>query len=160
MPLSNITQLEPFNVNPAAPFAFDSILTDQLLHADGQPWGASTVGLTSELFQTINGATGTVTHDASTRALFFHTSPASDFTVNFTNVPVTDSSIIMLVLMIQQSTTPYLPTVMQIAGTTQTVFWAGGTQPLGNSSKYDVISYSLLRKNDAWIVFGSPSVYG
>jgi hypothetical protein len=37
----------------------------------------------------IPGATGVVVHDFSTAAVFYHTSPAANFTINITNVPTT-----------------------------------------------------------------------
>lgn len=122
--------------------------------------GLSTFGTSAENFTALSGATGVVAHDTSTAGTFYHTTPAANFTVNFTNVPTTSSKIIVLVLVIAQGASVYLPTVMQIDGTTQTVVWSGGSAPTGNANKYDVISYSLFRIGSTWTVFGSASSFG
>ena len=120
----------------------------------------SIAGLLSESFGTKTGATGTVAHDVTANNTFYHTSPAANFTANFTNVPTTSSKIIVVTLVIAQGSTPYVPSTMQIDGTTQTVSWLGGSAPTGTASKYDVISYSLFRVGSAWTIFGSASSFG
>jgi len=120
----------------------------------------SIAGLLSETFATKTNATGTVDHDTSTVSTFLHTTPSANFTANFTNIPTTSDKIIMVVLVIAQGASVYLPTTMQIAGSTQTVLWLGGSAPSGSANKYDVISYSLFRVGSTWVVFGSASSFG
>jgi hypothetical protein len=117
-------------------------------------------GLLSESFGTKTGATGTVAHDVTVTNTYYHSSPAANFTANFTNVPTTSSKIIVVTLVIAQGSTPYVPSTFQIDGTTTSVSWLGGSAPTGNASKYDVISYSLFRVGSAWTVFGSASSFG
>lgn len=122
--------------------------------------GLTSSVLSSEQFTSLTGATGTVTHDTSLSSTFYHTSAAASFTANFTNVPVTTGTVIVVAIIIAQGSTPYVPTTMQIAGTTQTVIWLGGSAPTGTASKYDIISYSLFRQSGSWTVFGQASTFG
>lgn len=117
-------------------------------------------GPVSETFDTKTGATGTVVHDVSIASTFYHTSPAANFTANFTNVSTTSSKITVVAVVIAQGATAYVPTTMQIAGTTQTVTWLGGSAPTGNANKYDMISYNMFRIGSSWSVFGSLSTFG
>lgn len=117
-------------------------------------------GIVAEAFTTKSGATGTVEHDMSASSTFYHTSPSANFTANFTNVSTTANRIIVGVIVIAQGATPYMPTTMQIGGTTQTVSWLGGTAPNGSANKYDMISYNMFRIGSSWSVFGSASSFG
>jgi hypothetical protein len=122
--------------------------------------GALTYGLSVENLVALNGATGTVTHNVTLGATFYHTAPTANFTANFTNVSTTDSKATVVALVIVQGATPYIPTAMSIDGTTQTVKWNLGVSPTGTANKSDVISYTLIRVNTAWVVFGQTSYYG
>ena len=122
--------------------------------------GALTYGLSVENLVPLSGATGTVTHNVTLGATFYHTAPTANFTANFTNVSTTDSKATVVALLIVQGATPYVPTAMSIDGTTQTVKWNTGTSPTGTANKTDVISYTLARVNSAWVVFGQTSYYG
>ena len=114
----------------------------------------------NEVINTKTGATGVVAHDLSTGATFYHTSPAANFTANFTNVATTDSRTIVAALIIVQGATPYVPTAVQIDGTAQTIKWLGSTAPTGTASKTDVVSFSLVRVSATWSVYGQYSNYG
>lgn len=125
----------------------------------------SVTGLTSlqqstEKIVSISGATGTVTHDFSSGATFNHTSPAADFTVNITNVPTTNDRSIVVTLIINQGSTPYIPTAVQIDGSAQSILWPGGTVPTGNASKKDVFGFTLTRISSTWTVFGLATSFG
>jgi hypothetical protein len=120
----------------------------------------SVAGLLSETFTTKTSATGTVVHDTSTSSTFYHTTPSANFTANFTNVSTTSSKVTVVVLVISQGATPYVPTTFQIDGSTVSVSWAGGSAPTGNANKYDIISYSLLRVGSSWTVLGSAQSFG
>jgi hypothetical protein len=122
--------------------------------------GWTTLQQSSEVLTTKTGATGTVAHDMTTGATFYHTSPAANFTANFTNVSTTDNRAIVTALVIVQGSTPYVPTAVQIDGTAQTIKWLGSTAPTGTASKTDVVSFTLMRVSSAWSVYGQYSSYG
>ena len=114
----------------------------------------------TELLSTITNASGVVTHDFSTNAIFNHTSLAANFTANFTNVPTTSNRAINAVLVLNQGASAYIPNAVQIGGVAQTIKWVGATAPEGTINAVDVISFSLLRIGTSWTVLGSYSNYG
>jgi hypothetical protein len=61
-------------------------------------------------------------------------------------------------VIVTQGATPYIPSALQIAGSAQTIKWAGGAAPAGTASKIDIFSFVLLRTGSAWTVFGSSSL--
>ena len=122
--------------------------------------GTTSYGLSADIVVTKTSATGTVIHDLSTGALFYHTSPVANFTANFTNVPTTDNRVLTVTLIINQGATPYVCTTVQIDSYVQTIKWLSGAQPSGSASKLDVISFSLIRTGVAWTVIGQSAFYG
>jgi hypothetical protein len=115
---------------------------------------------TTELLNTITSATGTVTHDFSTGAIFYHSSISANFTANFTNVPTTNNRTIVVSLILAQGVTARIPSAVQIDGSAQTIKWQDNTVPTGNASKVDIVSFSLIRTGSAWTVLGGLSTYG
>jgi hypothetical protein len=111
----------------------------------------------SESFVGLTGATGTVTHDTSTSSIFNHSSVAANFTANFTNVATTNLRIKALVLIINQGSTAYMPTAVQIDGVSQTVKWAGGVTPGGTASGINIVTFTLIRASSAWTVIAQTS---
>jgi hypothetical protein len=112
------------------------------------------------VLNTKTGATGTVDHDYSTGAIWYHTSLADNFTANFTNVPTTASRAISIVLVLIQGATSYIPNVVQIDGTPVTINWLAGVTPAGNVNKKDIVSFTFTRIASSWTVFGSLSSFG
>jgi hypothetical protein len=122
--------------------------------------GLTTLQQSTELLDTKTGATGTVTHDFSTGAIWYHSSISANFTANFTNVPTTNNRAIGVVLILVQGATPYIPNAVQIAGAAQTILWQDNTVPTGNANKRDLASFTLIRTGSTWTVLGSLSTYG
>jgi len=122
--------------------------------------GTVSYGLSADILLTKTGATGVVVHDLSTGAVFYHTTPSANFTANFTNVPTTDSRVLMVTILVNQGATPYIPTAVQIDGVAQTIKWIATVTATGNASKIDVITFSLIRTSAAWIVLGQSTYYG
>lgn len=121
--------------------------------------GTSTLQLASDILSVVAGATGVVVHNLANSGVFYHTTPAANFTANFTNAPVTNNRVLLATLIINQGATPYLPTAVQIEGAAQTIKWSGGSAPAGNANKIDIISFSLIRVSNSWSVIGSGSNY-
>lgn len=125
--------------------------------------GLSTFTSSNEIIILKSGATGTVTHDFDTGVNFLHTSPAANFTANFTNVPVTDSNrSFIFTLAIVQGATPYMPTAVQVNGTPMTISWLNGSSPSGNANKVDLVTFALLYTSSlgASTLLGQSSTYG
>jgi hypothetical protein len=123
--------------------------------------GVTTLSETTEVLTTLTGATGTVTHNLSTATTFYHTTPAANWTANFTNVPTTASRTIVVSIIVVQGATPYAPTAVQIDGAGQTINWFGGTAPTATASKTEFYSFTLLRTGGGtWSVFGTEATFG
>ena len=122
--------------------------------------GLTTIQQSTEVLNTLTGATGIVVHDLDNGAVFYHSSLTANFTANFTNLPTTDNRTISVVLLLVQGGTAYIPTAVQIDGASQTINWQGASQPIGNANQIDTVSFTLIRTSAAWTVIGSLSTYG
>jgi hypothetical protein len=122
--------------------------------------GLTTLQQTSEVIQALTGSTGTVTHDWSQGAIWYHTSVGSSFTVNFTNVPTTNNRSNVSTVIISQGATPYSVLAVQIAGAAQTVKWLGGSAPPTVANRTEAYTFDLLYVGSTWVVTGSLASYG
>jgi hypothetical protein len=88
---------------------------------------------------------------------YIATAPSAAMTFNFTNAPTTNGASITVSVFVTQGATGYIPTTLQIAGTGQTIKWAGGTAPTATSGagKIDVFSFTFIRRSSAWTVLGT-----
>ena len=132
----------------------------------GMPFAAAGVfttitatGLTSlaeitEVLNTKTAATGVVTHDFSTGAIWYHSSISANFTVNLTNVPTTNDRIITVSLILNQGATGRLPSAFQIDGVAQTIRWQNNVTPTPNINIIEVATFSLIRTGSTWFVLG------
>lgn len=121
--------------------------------------GSATFYRSTEVVNSISGATGTVTHNFQNGSLFLHSSIAANFTANFTNVPTTDGRSITVALILDQGATAYIPNAVQINGNAQTIKWSGGTPPSGTNNYTDIVNFTLIRSGGSWTVLGSLSTY-
>lgn len=154
------TELGNITVSNAAVFSNTASFAGAITANAATFSGLVTVTQSAEVIASKTGATGVVAHDLSTATTFYHTSPAANFTCNFTNVSTTNDRVLVAALVISQGATPYVPTAVQIDGSAQTIKWISSTAPTGTASKIDIISFSLLRSGGAWIVMGQNSNYG
>ena len=109
---------------------------------------------TEESFATLTGATGTVAHDCDTGHIFYHTTPAADWTANFTNLGLTAEHATTLSIVISQGATAYIPTAVEIGGVAQTLLWQGGSAPSGTANGTDVVAFSVLNDGGTYVVMG------
>jgi hypothetical protein len=99
-----------------------------------------------------------VGYNFSLGAIFFHsTSPALDWSANFTNLPTTNGKVITMNIVVPQGATPYKITGCSIDGVIQTIRWFGSAAPSGTATKTDVWAFSLIRRANTWTVLGSVS---
>ena len=109
---------------------------------------------TEESFATLTGATGTVAHDCDNGHIFYHTTPAADWTANFTNLGLTAEHATTLSIVIDQGATAYIPSAVEIGGVAQTLLWQGGSQPSGTADGTDVVAFSILNDGGTYVVMG------
>jgi hypothetical protein len=106
-------------------------------------------------------STNVMTCDYTTGTIFYQASnPSANFTVNVTNLPTDDGNAITISIFVTQGSTGYIPNALQVAGSAQTIKWAGGTAPTPTSSsgKIDLFTFSLIRRGSAWTVLGSANL--
>jgi len=108
----------------------------------------------NEKFQSKTGATGTVTHDCSLGQVFYHTTPAANWTANFTNLTLSNTYVTAVTLVIAQGGTGYYPNVVQIDGVAQTIKWQGNVNPTPSTSRTDVATFSIINNSSTYIVLG------
>jgi hypothetical protein len=126
--------------------------------------GTLTTNVIRELPTTATVATNAITVDLNASTSIQRVAGSSltgNLTVNVTNpiVGVT-AGIYTITIVLTQSTTGRIPSVLQIGGTGQTIKWQGGTAPTGTSvsGKIDLFSFILLWDGSAWTVFGSSNL--
>lgn len=107
---------------------------------------------------TKTGATGTVVHDLTQGAVFYHTSIAANFTANITNVPTTNDRVTSVVLILIQGAAPYYPNALQVNGSSVTINWNTST-PSATANRKEVVSFTLIRTGSAWTALGQYGTY-
>ena len=115
---------------------------------------------TTDIMNQKTGATGTVTHNFQTGAVYYHSSVADNFTVNLTNVPTTGNRTIVVPIIIEQGPSAYIANQFQIDGVFQTVNWLSNTIPVGTANAIDVVGFTLIRTTSDWKVLGQLASYG
>jgi hypothetical protein len=103
-----------------------------------------TINQVQESVVTITSATGIVNHDASLSRVFNHTNILGTFTVNVTNLSLNTGYSTILVLLLNQTSSAYIPTEFRINGNPQNINWQAGIIPSGVENGIDVVSYTLI----------------
>ena len=135
-----------------AGYGITDALSSSISAADITGYGVFTG--TEEAFDTLTGATGTVTHDCDNGHIFYHTGAAADWTANFTNLGLTAEHATTLSIVIDQGATAYIPTAVEIGGVAQTILWQGGSAPSGTANGTDVVAFSILNDGGTYVVMG------
>jgi hypothetical protein len=115
----------------------------------------------SEIINVTPGATAsTVIYDFNTGAIWYHATASTNYTANFTNMPLDNNRVITTTIMISQGLTGYAPTAVQIGGTASPIKWANGTYSV-SSNKVDIVGFTFVRSGNVWSqVFGQISSFG
>ena len=114
-----------------------------------------------EKYSALTGATGTVAHDCTNGKMFYHTTPAADWTVNLTNLDLNQYKFSTSVgIVVTQGNTAYIPNAVQIAGAAQTIIWQGNSTPTGTANGTDAVSFTIMRDNATYIVLGQLTSFG
>lgn len=107
-----------------------------------------------EKFGSLSGQSGTVTHNLNDGHVFYHTTPAGDFTANFTNFNLDDGYTTSITIIVNQGVTARVVSAVQIEGSAQTINWQGGSAPTGTANGLDAFSFTILRNSSSYIVLG------
>lgn len=107
-----------------------------------------------ERFGSLSGQSGTVTHNLNDGHVFYHTTPAGDFTANFTNFNLDDGYTTSITIIVNQGVTARVVSAVQIEGSAQTINWQGGSAPTGTANGIDAFSFTILRNGSSYIVLG------
>jgi hypothetical protein len=122
--------------------------------------GTLTVQETQEVGNAKSGATGVVTHDWLTGAIFFHTGIVSNFTCNMTNIPTTANRSYVVILILNQGATPYYASALQIGGVAQTIKWPNAFLPAITANRVEVQSFTLYYTGSSWVTLGQITSFG
>jgi hypothetical protein len=107
-----------------------------------------------ERFGSLSGQSGTVTHNLNDGHVFYHTTPAGDFTANFTNFNLDDGYTTSITIIVNQGVSARVVSAVQIEGSAQTIEWQGGSAPTGTANGIDAFSFTILRNGSSYIVLG------
>lgn len=146
--------------------SLNSSVTDSSLTSVGSLTGLTVAGTATvqqirEKVTDSSISTSVMTCDYSTGSIFYQsTNPSANFTVNVTNAPTDNGYAITISVFVTQGVTGYIPNALQVAGSSQTIKWAGGTAPTPTSSsgKIDLFTFTLIRRSSAWTVLGSANL--
>lgn len=150
----------------ASEYAEGDVVYDQTLgivRRDASDFGGVAIAINRsiETFQSLSGATGTVTHDCSGSNIFYHTTPAANWTANFTNVQTVEGTATNITIIISQGATPYMPTAVQIGGSAKTINWQGGAEPFASENGIDVVSFTIIQTGaSTYVVLGQLVDFG
>lgn len=138
------------------------IAKNLLIGGDFSLAGIMTTRGTQETMPTLTNASGTVTHDFAEAAVWWHTTPTSNFQADFTNMPETDGFSTVVTLVIEQPVSGgYIADNVLINSVgVPTILWLGGSAPTPTASTISVLSFVLVRQNSNWTVLGSLQSYG
>jgi hypothetical protein len=112
----------------------------------------------SEVINTTPGATSsTVVYNFTTGNNWYHSSANTNYTANFTNVPLDNNRATTVTIVIAQGSTPYIPTAVQINSSSTTIKWSGSNT--GNANQTDIIGFTFMRIGGSWVVLGQINTF-
>ena len=112
--------------------------------------GGLSLSQVQETLNTKTGATGTVVHDFTTGAIFYHSTIAANFTANFTNMPTTANKAYAISMILNQGVAGYYPSAVQVNSGAVTLRWANNTAPTASTSKIDIVTFTLFYTGSTW----------
>ena len=124
--------------------------------------GITNLGSTSETIIPLNDPTTGYTHDFTSGAILYVTGATDNITIDVVNVPTNDNKGIGLTIMIEQGSTAYVVESIKINSDDEgpvTILWSGGSLPAGNPNSIDIVSFSILKINGTWKVFGQLTTF-
>jgi hypothetical protein len=123
--------------------------------------GTTTLSQTVETFASPSITANAVTLNFTTGGVFRLANNSANITANFTNIPTTAGQIITVDLIISQGATAYIPSVVTINTTNQTINWLGGSAPAGVINKTDIVTFTFIcTATSTYTVIGNLASYG
>ena len=116
--------------------------------------GTASLDKVSEAYTALSNATSTVDHNCAASHIFYHTTPAGDWTAKLLNLNLADGYATSVTLVILQGATAYIPTGVKIENDNQTIRWQGNVVPSGTPNRRDVVSFSILNVGGTYTVLG------
>jgi hypothetical protein len=115
-----------------------------------------------EVQETVIAAVPTTpyTIDWTLGAIHYLTTIPSNLTVNITNLPTTSNRNYVVSVYLVQGVTPYFINALNIAGTSNTIRWAGGSAPTPTASRIEIQTFSLYYSGSAWTSLSQLSSFG
>ena len=122
--------------------------------------GWTSIQQAKEKINVVASPTGTVTYDTTNGSLFYNTGVSGNITANFTNVPTTANTAIVVGLFLEQTGTPGYANVLQINSNAVTIYWPSATAPTATASRHEVQSFTLIYTNSTWTAYSQLASYG
>jgi len=107
-------------------------------------------GVSEIISATISLTASNIQYDFNESSLWYHATASTNYTANFINLPTTNNRTLSVSILIEQGVTAYIPTVVKIAGVTQSLKWAGGSQS-GTPNSLDLVTFTFIRINNSWV---------
>ena len=122
--------------------------------------GPISVQQIQEAVTTITGPTSPRTIDWSTGSIYHVSSMTTNFTINITNLPTTANKVYVVTFFLIQGSTPYFINALQIAGSSTTINWVGGSAPTATANRREVQAFTLVFVGSAWTAFSQLTSFG
>ncbi len=107
-----------------------------------------------EVLNIKTGSSGSVTHDFSTGAIWYHSSITGNFATALTNVPTTQNRSAVVSLILNQSATPFYSSTLTVNGSAVTINWPNAALPTPTANRKEIESFTLLNLSGTWAAFG------
>jgi len=109
-----------------------------------------------------NSPSNEIVHNFIDGSIVYITGATSDILINITNVPTTNNKAIGLTVIIEQGSTAYDITTLQINSEDEgsvSINWYGGNQPNGTINSTDIFAFSLIKVNGTWRILGQKTSF-
>jgi outer membrane biosynthesis protein TonB len=125
--------------------------------------GITNLGSTLEHIVSLDNPTTEYTHDFSVGSIIYITGATSNISIDIINVPFSlENKGIGLTVMIHQGVSAYM--VDSISINTNligpvSIMWSDGSIPNGNPNSIDILSFSIIKVNGVWMIFGQLTTF-
>jgi hypothetical protein len=116
-----------------------------------------------QIIETLNiksTSAGTVTHDFSSGAIWYHSSMTANFTCALTNVPTTQNKTAVVSLFLNQGATPFYSSTLTVNGSAVAIRWPNSALPVPTANKIDLETITLMNIGGTFSAFGQYTSMG
>jgi hypothetical protein len=100
-----------------------------------------------------------INFDWSQNSVWTVSSMSTNFTANFTNMPINDNRSYVVLLNLLQAGYPYFASTVRVNNSTVSVRWANGITPTPSANKVELESFTMFYVN-GWITLGQYVSFG